>query len=270
MKATQSQPAARARDASEPLWEWYVLLSRLQTVLGRLWRWQCPCPHPSNCSLCFIKGGCPKVLAMPCTAKGNIGSKRAAPPDPEVSQGPLGAPPRQPGCPGTDSHLNGYHRTRNPSLGCKKRAISSVNSPEGLRLSPACHRGLLLQDLFDPLPTFRDVKSLPAQPVAQPVAVLRAGAVPRAALCRDKSPIKAFSSRHRASTATWLRPLPKTARLGLSQPVSGGIAVSHGGSWQHQLSACCHTVKGGSAWPHADPLADSPAARRTRPARMGR
>lgn len=112
---------------------------------------------------------------MSCMPKGNTGSKRAAPPDAEVSQGPLGA---HQGCPGTASHLNGYHRTRNPRLGCKKRAISSVHSPEGVRLSPACHRGLLLQDLFDPLPMFMDMKSLPFQPVAQLVAVLRAGAVP--------------------------------------------------------------------------------------------
>lgn len=199
---------------------------------------------------------------MSCMPKGNTGSKQAAPPDPEVSQGPLGA---HQGCPGTASHLNGYHRTRNPRFGCKKRAISSVHSPEGVRLSPACHRGLPLQDLFDPLPVFMDMKSLPFQPVAQPVAVLRAGAVPRTALCRDKGPIKA-SSRHHASMATQLRPLPKTARLGLSWPVSGGIAVSHGGSWQHQPSK----AKGGSAWPHADPPADSPAAHRTRPAHMGR
>lgn len=25
--------------------------------------------HPSNCSLCFITRGCPKTLAMPCTAR---------------------------------------------------------------------------------------------------------------------------------------------------------------------------------------------------------
>lgn len=103
-------------------------------------------PRSSNCSLCFIKGGCSKALAVPCTAKGNTGSKWAAPPGPEVSQGPLGTPPGPPGCPGTDSLLSGYHRTRNPGLGCKKRAISSVNSPKGLRLSPACYTGLLLQD----------------------------------------------------------------------------------------------------------------------------
>lgn len=232
MEAMQSQSAARARDASEPLWEWHVLLSHLQMVLGKLWRWQypCSCPRPSSCLLCFIKQGCPKALTMPCTGKGNTGSKWAAPPDPEVSQGPLGAPPSTQGCRGTDSHLNGCHRTRNPGLGCKKRANSSVNSTEGVSLSPACHRGLLLQDLFDSLPMFRDMKSLSAQPVAQPVAVLSAGAVPHAALCRNKSPIKAFSSRQHAFMATCLRPLPKTARLGLSQPVSGGFAVFHGGS----------------------------------------
>lgn len=122
---------------------------------------------------------------MSCMPKGNTGSKRAAPPDAEVSQGPLGA---HQGCPGTASHLNGYHRIRNPRLGCKKRAISSVHSPEGVRLSPACHRGLLLQDLFDPLPMFMDMKSLPFQPVAQLVAVLRAGAVPAQLSAETKVP----------------------------------------------------------------------------------
>lgn len=87
VKATQSQTVARARHASEPLWEQHVLLSRLPTVLCKLWRWHYPCswPRPSSCFLRFIKGGHPKAPVVPYTAKGNTRSKWAAPPDPEVS-----------------------------------------------------------------------------------------------------------------------------------------------------------------------------------------